>query len=101
MIIENLPIIIIDTNKKYREKSINAFNETNARKAAVLVITNDNESYLNAGLSKENIINIPHNDSFGSLLANIYIQLLSYQLSIEFGYNPDFPRNLAKVVTVE
>jgi glucosamine--fructose-6-phosphate aminotransferase (isomerizing) len=101
LIIENLPIIIIDTNKKYREKSINAFNETTARKAAVLVITNDNESYLNAGLSKENIINIPYNDSFGSLLANIYIQLLSYQLSIEFGYNPDFPRNLAKVVTVE
>tara|TARA_B100001057_G_C22863467_1_gene955554 strand:+ start:1777 stop:3630 length:1854 start_codon:yes stop_codon:yes gene_type:complete len=101
LIIENLPIIIIDTNKKYREKSINAFNETTARKAAILVITNDNESYLNAGLSKENIINIPHNDSFGSLLANIYIQLLSYQLSIEFGYNPDFPRNLAKVVTVE
>ena len=30
-----------------------------------------------------------------------YIQLLSYYLSIEKGFNPDFPRNLAKVVTVE
>lgn len=39
--------------------------------------------------------------TIGGLIANVCIQLLSYYLSIEKGYNPDFPRNLAKVVTVE
>jgi glucosamine--fructose-6-phosphate aminotransferase (isomerizing) len=34
-------------------------------------------------------------------LANTYIQLISYYMALERGYNPDFPRNLAKVVTVE
>ena len=44
---------------------------------------------------------IGKNNTFGGLLANIYIQLMSYFIAIENNYNPDFPRNLAKVVTVE
>jgi glucosamine--fructose-6-phosphate aminotransferase (isomerizing) len=31
----------------------------------------------------------------------VYIQLISYYCALEKGLNPDFPRNLAKVVTVE
>ena len=41
------------------------------------------------------------NKTFASLLGIIPIQLLSYELAIVKGYNPDMPRNLAKVVTVE
>jgi glucosamine--fructose-6-phosphate aminotransferase (isomerizing) len=101
LIKENLPIIIIDTVKKYNEKSINAFNEVKSRKANVFIITDNISSYANIDIAKENIIEIPNNETYGSLIANIYLQLLSYHLSTELGYNPDFPRNLAKVVTVE
>ena len=101
LIKENLPIIIVDTIRKFHEKSMNALNEILSRKANVFVITDNIESYYNSEMKKENIIEIPKNETYGSLIANIFLQLLSYHLSIRFGYNPDFPRNLAKVVTVE
>jgi glucosamine--fructose-6-phosphate aminotransferase (isomerizing) len=44
---------------------------------------------------------IENNTTFSGLLVNIYIQLISYYMAILKGNNPDFPRNLAKVVTVE
>jgi glutamine---fructose-6-phosphate transaminase (isomerizing) len=36
-----------------------------------------------------------------ALLSVIPLQLLSYQLSLQRGYNPDFPRNLSKTLTVD
>jgi glucosamine--fructose-6-phosphate aminotransferase (isomerizing) len=35
------------------------------------------------------------------LLAVIPLQLLAYQLSLARGYDPDFPRNLSKTLTVD
>lgn len=35
------------------------------------------------------------------LLATLPLQLLSYRLSIARGFNPDFPRNLSKTLTVD
>jgi len=43
----------------------------------------------------------PKNDTYDGLLANIVIQILSYEWCLLKGLSPDFPRNLAKVVTVE
>jgi len=90
-LIENeLPIILLDINDENRDKNKNTYQEIKARNAFVLRISD-----------KEGELIIDHNKTFGGLLANIYIQLLSYYLSVKKGYNPDFPRNLAKVVTVE
>ena len=44
---------------------------------------------------------ITQNTSYSSLLGAIPLQLLADYLSIEKGINPDKPKNLAKVVTVE
>jgi glucosamine 6-phosphate synthetase-like amidotransferase/phosphosugar isomerase protein len=44
---------------------------------------------------------IEKNKTYGGLLANMCIQLLSYYIALEKNIHPDFPRNLAKVVTVE
>ena len=101
LIKKGLPIIIIDCDKKHRNKTLNAAYETYTRNAELFIITDRRESYAKLNLSEENIINIETNDSYNGLLANIIIQILSYELSIHFGNNPDFPRNLAKVVTVE
>lgn len=51
--------------------------------------------------TKENVIIIPYNKTYRYLLSIIPIQLMSYELSLSKGLNPDMPRNLAKVVTVE
>lgn len=51
---------------------------------------------------KGNIINIhnSNNNLFKSILLIIKLQKYCYYLAIKKGINPDFPRNLAKVVTV-
>jgi glucosamine--fructose-6-phosphate aminotransferase (isomerizing) len=43
---------------------------------------------------------VPKSSFFG-VLSNIILQLLAYELSVAKGINPDMPRNLAKVVTVD
>ena len=90
LIEDELPIILLDINEENRDKNRNTYQEIKARNAFVLRITD-----------LEGELLIEKNKTFGGLTANVYIQLLSYYLSIEKGFNPDFPRNLAKVVTVE
>jgi glucosamine--fructose-6-phosphate aminotransferase (isomerizing) len=90
LIVPGLPIILLDVNEKYREKNENVFQEVTARGAHVLKISDENGE-----------LNIGKNQTFGGILANVYIQLISYYCALEKGLNPDFPRNLAKVVTVE
>jgi glucosamine--fructose-6-phosphate aminotransferase (isomerizing) len=94
----NLPIFIIDTVDEYHLKNISACQEVLARGAYVIFITMSIEQMF----THENlfVIHIKKNDTFGGLLANIYIQKISYNISIQNGYNPDYPRNLAKVVSV-
>jgi glucosamine--fructose-6-phosphate aminotransferase (isomerizing) len=91
LIEENLPIIILDVDDENREKNRNAYQEIMARNAFIMRISDTNEGELK----------IDKNVTFGGVIANIYIQLMSYTLSVQKGYNPDFPKNLAKVVTVE
>lgn len=92
---EGFPVIFISPHDEHYDKSMNAYEEVKSRHAKVIIITDE--------VNDENKfqINIPKNPTFTSLLAIIPIQFLSYELSILKNYNPDMPRNLAKVVTVE
>lgn len=92
---ESVPVLLLDTKLEFHDKIINAYHEVHARHSRVIMITNKEE------LNYPDMIRIPKNDTFGGVLANIVIQLLGYEWSIHKGYSPDFPRNLAKVVTVE
>jgi glucosamine--fructose-6-phosphate aminotransferase (isomerizing) len=96
LIEENLPIMIIDITEEHRDKNRNAYQEVMARNAFVIRFTDmaDNKT-------KKNDILIENNTTFSGLLVNIYIQLISYHMALLKGNNPDYPRNLAKVVTVE
>ena len=49
----------------------------------------------------ENVIEIPYNETYNIILIIIQLQMLAYKLSVIRGINPDMPKNLAKVVTVE
>jgi glucosamine--fructose-6-phosphate aminotransferase (isomerizing) len=95
-LIENkIPIVILDIGDEYRDKTQNAFQEVLTRGADVLLIRD--MEVLDVG----GCLLVDKNKTFGGLLANVYLQLISYLISVRKGYNPDYPRNLAKVVTVE
>ena len=89
-----LPVILLDVQDKYRDKNENVYQEVRARDANVLRVT-DCET------REDRDLKVAKNATFAGLLANVFLQLISYHCSLEKGFNPDYPRNLAKVVTVE
>ena len=95
---ENFPVIIFNLDQTHRAKTLNCYQEVLSRNSPIIFITND-KSILNE-IQSEYIL-IPENKTYASLLGIIPIQLLAYYLSINRGINPDKPKNLAKVVTVE
>jgi len=95
---EKFPVIIFNLDQTHRAKTLNCYQEVLSRKSPIIFITND-KSILNE-IQSEYIL-IPENKTYASLLGIIPIQLLAYYLSINRGINPDKPKNLAKVVTVE
>lgn len=95
---ENFPVIIFNLDQNNRAKILNCYQEVASRGAPILIISND------MTLSREvecDVIYVPENKTYSSLLGIIPIQLLAYHLSANKGINPDKPKNLAKVVTVE
>lgn len=100
LIEKGLPIILFDVCEKHRDKTRNAFQEVSAREAQIIVISDQKEKCKN-NESANNYLCIDKNGTFCGILANVYVQLISYYLATRIGHNPDFPRNLAKVVTVE
>ena len=91
-------------------KNYNALQEVASRGANIICVHNSIDT-LNDGFIKEDIASlfdgvkhslcVPFNKTFQSLVNIIPIQILAYKLSISKGINPDRPKNLAKVVTVE
>ena len=104
---KDFPVILLCPNDEYYAKSENACEEIKSRHANIIkIITNDYNNKKNGDtdlINNENIftIEIPNNNTFSHLLMVIPLQLLSYELSLIRNLNPDMPRNLAKVVTVE
>lgn len=102
LIDNNLPILFIHLSSLGEENFIkveNSITEVCARDSYPIVITDITD--IKNIKNKEIKIVIPYNQHFGCLLANIVIQRLALSISYKNGYNPDYPRNLAKVVTVE
>jgi glucosamine--fructose-6-phosphate aminotransferase (isomerizing) len=91
----DMPLILLNNNVEYEPKVLNCYEEVASRKSPIIFITN------NTNMQKENTIYIPYNESFSSLLSIIPLQLIAYKISVLRGINPDKPKNLAKVVTVE
>jgi len=89
-------VIILCIGNESINKVLNCYNEVEARNATIIVISDKENIY-----GYKNFIQIPYNSTFGELLSIIPLQLLAYELSISRNINPDIPRNLAKVVTVE
>ena len=92
---KNFPVILIDIGEKNRLKMINVYNEIRCRGAQIYTITDD------INCKRENTFIIDTDSKLNNVLSIIPLQFLSFYLSITKKINPDYPRNLAKVVTVE
>ena len=90
---KDTPIIILYKKKDHVVKSI--IEELKTRDAFIIEISEYADD------QDEFSIKLPNNKTMTGLLSVIVLQLLSYHLSIQKGINPDRPRNLAKVVTVD
>lgn len=95
---EKLPVIILNLDQTQNSKTINCYQEVNSRNSPIIFITNNINAITDPNCD---VIFVPENKSYASLLGIIPLQLLAYYLSINKGINPDKPKNLAKVVTVE
>lgn len=98
LLCEKFPVILIAPNDEHLSKNINAYHEIKSRDANILIITNDCVKEFE---DKQNVIYIPFNKTYNNVLSVIPLQMLAYKLSVNKGINPDMPKNLAKVVTVE
>ena len=98
---ENFPIILFNLDQSHYTKVMNSYHEIKSRNAPIIIITNNEEIMVENSIMQTNNIIIPRNNTFSSLLGIIPIQILAYYLSVNKGINPDKPKNLAKVVTVE
>lgn len=100
LIDENMPCIIICTNKSAYEKIVSNIQEVKARKGIVIAIVTEGDTVIKD--LADYTIEIPDTDDiFTPLLSVIPLQLLSYHIAVLRGCNVDQPRNLAKSVTVE
>ena len=92
----NLTFLLIQNNNSKRLMS--TYNEIISRNTNCFIITDD----LNIDIdNKDNLICIENLDYYKEILFIVFFQKLAYKIAIDKNINPDKPKNLAKVVTVE
>ena len=102
MIHSYFPVILL-INHEQIDKMMNVYHELRSRNAYILVVTSEKE-VIEQVQTKENecdVIYIPKNRDCSEILFMLTLQHLCYALAIRKKINPDKPKNLAKVVTVE
>ena len=100
LIDNNMPTIIIATNKFKYEKLLTNAEEIKARSGKLIAIVTSGDKKMNK--IADHIIEVPDVERFLSpLITTLPLQLLSYHIAKLRGCDVDQPRNLAKSVTVE
>ncbi|CAO3617269.1 unnamed protein product [Cunninghamella blakesleeana] len=99
LIDENMPVILIMTKDTLYPKVQSALQQVCARKGQPIVICNEDDTNL---INQFKTIKVPKTvDCLQGIINIIPLQLISYYLAVLNGHDVDFPRNLAKSVTVE
>lgn len=97
---DKLPIIAFATRDSLFPKVMSAIEQVTARDGRPIVICNEGDE-----IAKDKVfatLHVPLTvDCLQGLLNVIPLQLMSYWLAVNRGIDVDFPRNLAKSVTVE
>lgn len=103
MVHDHFPVILL-INHENTDKMMNTYHELMSRQAYVFVITSEPELIPiieQASKSHCDIILVPRNKGCSEILFMLTLQQLCYQLAVRKRIDPDKPKNLAKVVTVE
>jgi glucosamine--fructose-6-phosphate aminotransferase (isomerizing) len=102
LLCDNTPVFIHILEDSYKARMLSTCEEVHARKGFVIVITNCNELWNNNIKCIDLVVKITSEDNLtAALVSTIFYQWLGYELAIRNRQNPDYPRNLAKTVTVE
>ncbi|MCS4538666.1 MAG: glutamine--fructose-6-phosphate transaminase (isomerizing) [Thaumarchaeota archaeon] len=90
------PVIAINPSDETYSETLSNISEMKARGARVIAVSDkDNELY-------DEIISIPSVDpAFFPIIEVIPLQILAYYAAVERALDPDYPRHLAKSVTVK
>jgi glucosamine--fructose-6-phosphate aminotransferase (isomerizing) len=96
---KNMPVIFIAAKDKFYSKIENVTSEVKSRQASVLYVTNNPLALKSHEVDKT--FYYETDSIMFPLLAIVPLQVLAYYLSLHRKINPDYPRHLAKVVTVE
>ncbi|MBN1693501.1 MAG: glutamine--fructose-6-phosphate transaminase (isomerizing) [Dehalococcoidales bacterium] len=97
---EKTPVVAVVTQDNTYEPIITSIKEIKARRSPVFALTNEDDNVM-PDLA-DYVITVPRVDPLFSPVVNIVVlQLLAYFVAKERGCPIDFPRNLAKTVTVE
>ena len=91
---KDTPVILVSDINSYRTKIANVRSEIHSRYAPIIFISNDKND-------QDTSLYLECDTCLFQLVVIIPMQILAYNLSVSKHINPDYPRNLAKVVTVE
>jgi len=95
---DGFPILFVAGSENV-DLIVSGINEVTCRGARAIVI-GEEDSRLRA--NGDELIALPQSDpNWSALLSVLPLQLLSYHMSLRRGYDPDFPRNLSKTLTVD
>jgi glucosamine--fructose-6-phosphate aminotransferase (isomerizing) len=100
LIDEEMPVVVLATNKSAYDKILSNIQEVKARKGRIIAIVSEGDTVIRD--IAEFTIEVPETEeALSPLLSVIPLQLLAYHIALLRGCNVDQPRNLAKSVTVE
>lgn len=100
LISEEMPVVVVATNKSAYEKILSNIQEVKARKGKIIAIVAEDDTEIKK--IADYTIEVPITlDALAPLLSVVPLQLLAYHIAVMRGCNVDQPRNLAKSVTVE
>jgi glucosamine--fructose-6-phosphate aminotransferase (isomerizing) len=100
LITDDVPVIVILTQRAVYDKTISAVQEVKARGGKIIAVAYDTDTEI--GKYADIVMRIPDiEDLLGPVAAVVPLQLLAYHVARMRGHDIDQPRNLAKSVTVE
>ena len=98
----NCTFLLIDYNDQANYQNLKStYYELKGRNTNIIVITNSNDVIRELKLNNNDYIMVYKLDYYNEIIFAIALQKLAYEISIAKNINPDKPKNLAKVVSVE
>ena len=98
----NCTFLLIDYNDQANYQNLKStYYELKGRNTNIIIITNSNDVIKELKLNINDYIMVYKLDYYNEVIFAIALQKLAYEISIAKNINPDKPKNLAKVVSVE